>query len=1064
MGLFQKSVIKKYLLGLDQNSLKTAWNKYIAHFHNPIIQEHIRNSKEEEYQEGFVRDLFVNVLGYTLKPQPDFNFVLEKKTETDATKSDGALLRQDNVIGVVELKDTETTELDKIEKQVFGYKNKHRECVYVITSNFEKLRFYINDAVDFLDFNLFNLTEQQFALFYLCLHQKSIEKDLPLKMKQASLAEEESVTKKLYADYSQFKRNLFSSLVQHNPQYDKLELFKKTQKLLDRFLFLLFAEDRLLLPVNSVRGILEEWEKLKELDNYVPLYERFKKFFGYLNTGHDWRNDEIFAYNGGLFAPDDLLDNISIDDKILNEGTRLLSSYDFESEVDVNILGHIFEHSLSEIEEVQAELAGNLIEKSKTKRKKDGVFYTPRYITKYIVENTVGTLCQQKKQELNIIEEDYIARKFKTSDAEEKRKKKLLATLDTYRSWLFQLTICDPACGSGAFLNQALEFLIAEHRYIDELKAKLFGDLMVLSDVETTILENNLFGVDINEEAIEIARLSLWLRTARKGRKLNDLSKNIKCGNSLIDDPAVAGSLAFNWKEQFPQIFDKGGFDVIIGNPPYLRVQGLRENFQQESIFYENNYVTATGRFDIYVLFIEKAISLINETGLSSFILPHKFMISNFGEGARRFLLENKCVKTVLSFGANMVFEDASTYTCIIVLSKNNTSLRYKEVSPLDLSFAIDFDNIDYSTLSSQKWNLQNEEGASLFVKLNSLPYKAKDIFYSISQGIVSVGDDIFILQGTFKGDKFIGYSKEANKEIEIEASLMKPLLKGDDVKKYSPISVSSYVIYPHYLLDKKTVPYEENEFREKFPLAYSYFLPFKEKLIEKKIRYKTNPKYWYALHRSREISLFEQEKLVTPETSLGTNMTLDSDFYYHNTQIYSFIKKEGVAVDYKFLLAILNSNLLWYYLKKTGNVLRGGFFRFKTAFLEPFPIPDYEKIDQTPFINCVNTTLAKKKELTSLVESFKQLLLAKFENLATNKKIDNWTSLSFKEFSQELAKQKIKLSLSEEAEWLKYFEEQKSKATAIQQEIDDTDKQIDQLVYNLYGLTDEEKSIIENA
>lgn len=228
MSLFQKSVIKKYLLGLDQDSLKTAWNKYADHFQNPVIQEHIRNSKEEEYQEGFVRDLFVNVLGYTLKPQPDFNFVLEKKTETDATKSDGALLKQDTVIGVVELKDTETTELDKIEKQVFGYKNKHRQCVYVITSNFEKLRFYINDAVDFLDFNLFNLTEQQFALFYLCLHQKNIEKDLPLKMKQASLAEEESVTKKLYADYSQFKRNLFSSLVENNPQYDKLELFKKT--------------------------------------------------------------------------------------------------------------------------------------------------------------------------------------------------------------------------------------------------------------------------------------------------------------------------------------------------------------------------------------------------------------------------------------------------------------------------------------------------------------------------------------------------------------------------------------------------------------------------------------------------------------------------------------------------------------------------------------------------------------------------------------------------------------------------------------------------------------------
>src|SRR5690606_22899260 len=124
-------------------------------------------------------------------------------------------------------------------------------------------------------------------------------------------------------------------------------------------------------------------------------------------------------------------------------------------------------------------------------------------------------------------------------------------------------------CGSGAFLNQALEFLIAEHRYIDELQAKLFGDSFVLTDIENSILENNLFGVDLNEESVEIAKLSLWLRTAQPNRKLNNLNNNIKCGNSLIDDPAVAGDIAFNWAQEVPTVFAKGGYDVIIGNPPY---------------------------------------------------------------------------------------------------------------------------------------------------------------------------------------------------------------------------------------------------------------------------------------------------------------------------------------------------------------------------------------------------------------------------------------------------------------------------------------------------------------
>ena len=270
---------------------------------------------------------------------------------------------------------------------------------------------------------------------------------------------------------------------------------------------------------------------------------------------------------GGLFEPDDILDNIKIDDQLLYKHTLNLSNYDFESEVSVNILGHIFEHSLTEIENIQAQLEGTEIDKSKTKRKKDGVFYTPKYITKYIVDNTVDKLCEEKKTEIGIQEADY--------EKERKGRKKATLTalqnkLDTYREWLLQLTICDPACGSGAFLNQALEFLIAEHTYINELEAKLYNAPLILSRVENTILENNLFGVDINEESVEIAKLSLWLRTAQKGRKLTTLNDNIKCGNSLIDDPEVAGDKAFHWEKEFPEVFNRGGFDVVIGNPPYV--------------------------------------------------------------------------------------------------------------------------------------------------------------------------------------------------------------------------------------------------------------------------------------------------------------------------------------------------------------------------------------------------------------------------------------------------------------------------------------------------------------
>ena len=271
-------------------------------------------------------------------------------------------------------------------------------------------------------------------------------------------------------------------------------------------------------------------------------YENYDKYI--VNYSYDYSPN-------GIIVDDEVLDNITIDDDLLYLHTLKLSEYDFISEVDVNILGHIFENSLNELDEIKAQLAGETVDKTKTKRKKDGVFYTPKYITKYIVENTVGKLCDDKKSELEIAEDDY--------STDQKRQKKtikiLLDRLTAYRNWLLQLTICDPACGSGAFLNQALDFLINEHKYIDEMQAKLFGDAMVLSDVEKSILENNLFGVDLNEESVEIAKLSLWLRTAQPNRKLNDLNNNLKCGNSLIDDVEIAGDKAFNWQQEFPQIF-----------------------------------------------------------------------------------------------------------------------------------------------------------------------------------------------------------------------------------------------------------------------------------------------------------------------------------------------------------------------------------------------------------------------------------------------------------------------------------------------------------------------------
>ena len=356
--------------------------------------------------------------------------------------------------------------------------------------------------------------------------------------------------------------------------------------MLDRFLFVFFAEDKGLLQPNTVISIIAQWEKLKALDEYQPLYSRFKKHFGYLNSGYKSAEFDVFAYNGGLFAPDEILDSLEISDNLLEVHTRLMSHYDYDTDIDTNILGHIFEHSLNEIDEIMFESSkgfqplvndgngnrgkglkplGETSEKPITKRKKDGIFYTPKYITKYIVQQTVGELCRKQKITLSLDNETLSNNGFQP--IAKKERKQYLDKIAEYRAWLLQITILDPACGSGAFLNEALEFLIAEHRNIDTMQATLFGDALTMNDNVTEILENNIFGVDINEESVEIARLALWLRTAKVGRKLNDLSGHIKCGNSLISDPEVAGDLAFDWYRQFPTVFqlkDKRAFHIVL--------------------------------------------------------------------------------------------------------------------------------------------------------------------------------------------------------------------------------------------------------------------------------------------------------------------------------------------------------------------------------------------------------------------------------------------------------------------------------------------------------------------
>ena len=638
-----------------------------------------------------------------------------------------------------------------------------------------------------------------------------------------------------------------------------------------------------------------------------------------MNTGHKGKKHDVFAYNGGLFAPDEILDHIKIDDTLIYKHTQKLSGYDFETEVSVNILGHIFEHSLNEIEEIQNELAGIATDKSKSKRKKDGVFYTPKYITKYIVDNTVGKLCEEKKTEIDLQETEF--------EKERKGRKKatlkaLVKKLEDYRKWLLEITICDPACGSGAFLNQSLEFLISEHRYIDELQAKLFGDAMVLSDIENSILENNLFGVDINDESVEIAKLSLWLRTAQKGRKLTSLNNNIKCGNSLIDDVEVAGDKAFKWEKEFPQVFKNGGFDVVIGNPPYVKRQNLSN--ESEVLFLENNYESATYNFDLYLLFIEGGSKLIKQKGILAYINPSKFTSTKTGEGIRNYLKSNCCILSYVDFKEYQVFEDATTYCCLIFLSRGTfePSLIYEvnENAPTNINLFNKYKIQIEDSQSGLGWNMKPT------LKIRG-DLKLGDIVNTFT-GIESGADSIYILpQDSLDLEGLMKYENE----------ILFSTLKGSNVFRYY------FETKPYYSI----IPYREkelmssDELSKNFPEIWNYLDKNKSEL-EAREKGKMNHEKWFGFVYPKNLYKYKNTRLIWTDISIKPQFVIDKSQNWHVRTVCSLELKEtpeAKKYNLSFLLGLLNSNLFFNFIKSNSNSVRGGYFRYKPQYVKEFPI-----------------------------------------------------------------------------------------------------------------------------
>ncbi|HQS66946.1 MAG TPA: TaqI-like C-terminal specificity domain-containing protein [Sulfuricurvum sp.] len=972
MSIFQKSVLNS--VKQDESLIAQRWAKYQSYL---AKVEAIKGFKEEVYQDGFFKDIFESCLGYTLKTTnpDDYNLEREKKNETDGKKADGVIYVNGEIIGIVELKDQKTKNLDVVEGQAFNYHASHSNSKYIIISNFNELRFYIDKKTAYEKFNLFTLTYDEFKKLHVLICFESLKEDIPLKLKEKSASFEQTISKELYRDFSQFRSHLFENIIKNNysaetsvrgklvePQHpstgsgrtelDKQTLLRLTQKLCDRIIFILFAEDRNLLKANTVKEIRSRHQQDGFGDR--SMYDYYKLYFNAINTGNDKLG--IPKYNGGLFATDEMLDSLKIDDSYLDMEAQKLSDFDFESDISVNILGHIFEQSLTDLEEMNASINDTEFDKKKSKRKKDGVFYTPEYITRYIVENTLGKLCSDKKTELKIESETVVVNPRKLTKQEQSYKEILL----NYREWLTHLKILDPACGSGAFLNQALEFLIREHTLIRDLLLP-YEDLMIGYEVEKSILEHNLYGVDINEDAVEIAKLSLWLRTAHKGRELINLGAKIKCGNSLISDRSVAEN-AFVWEDEFPEVFAQGGFDVVIGNPPY----GAQLSEKHKKYFYER-FKTVEYQLDTYLLFIEKSIDLLKPDSLIGFIMPNTWMSSLFAKKIRNFITYKVTIPEITHYDY-FVFEDATVEA---------DTYFFKTTEPLNNQITIKIKNkiSEKSHIVNQEIWQKNGEPINIYETMELQIIKAKML------DSTPLGEITQIVQGTKPFQVNKGVPKQTKEILEKKPFVSE--IKNDDT--FLPLLRGS-------LMERYSIHWSNN-----------YWISYGEWLAEPRLSAKFDC----------------DEKLVIRQTSDSLIATYDNQQFIARDNLY-VIRNDEKNINLKYLLALINSKLLTWFYRNIINPEEGkALAQVKRGHLQILPIKRSSADDETQFINFVDEILNAKETLKKYKKHF--------DSLSAIDKIE------IKEATEKLEARVV-----------------------------ECEKEIDGMVYALYGLSADEIRIVE--
>ena len=1053
MSLFNKKYIGKQIAlpPTPDPARMAAFKAWAADIKSGKIASH----SEISLHGPFVQTILVEALGYR---GPIGNAAYNVTQEKGITRGsvDVAIGQFENEAGQIlapfELKGADTKNLDAIMPgraktpvdQAWEYATNNVGSKWVLVSNYLEIRLYSygDGRQEFESFDLARLHEPaEFARVQLLLSAESLLSGKTAELLAESKRENKDITDRLYADYKVLRSDLIGAVRTELPDLDPLQAIRTGQKILDRILFIAFAEDTSLLPANSIERAYEH------ADPYHPrpVWETFQSLFNAIDTGLP-RTLNIPRYNGGLFAPDAIIGGLAVPDHIC-EGFKRLAEYDFASEVSVTVLGHIFEQSIADVEQLQAEARGQTIEPKKTsgtsgRRKRDGVVYTPDYIARFIVEQTLGTHCREIFAEL-LSQHARAGAKADDDPIAWKNDKAEKAFWQAYRTRIAKLRIVDPACGSGVFLVMAFDWLKAELLRCNTALEKLGEGALFEPDSE--ILTHNLFGVDVNEESVEIAKLSLWIKTARHGKPLDSLEDNIRVGDSLIEDSSYAyRNHGFVWKDAFAEVFAEGGFDVVLGNPPYVRMELLKEL----KPYLAKRFEVVSDRADLYAYFFERGVNLLKPGGRLGYISSSTFFKTGSGAPLRNFLRTKATLEIVVDFGDHQIFEGVTTYPAVLTMRagapEESHELRFWNVEKLpsdnfDKAFEEMAQPYPQKSLGSDSWELEALPIRALRKKIRDGKKKLRDVYGPPLYGIKTGLNDAFVIDKVTK--------ERLCREDPRSAELLKPFLVGKDLRRWRSEPRGLWIIY----IPKNRINIDD------FPAIRNWLLPYKEKSENR-----ATDQQWFELQQAQEAysAPISNVKISYPHFSVERLFSLETSGAFSNDKTY-FLPTSDT-----FALALLNSSVLWLILSNISPAVRGGFHELRVQYVETLPIPSATDAQKAELATLAEAAQAAAEQRYALQQDITRRIpdLAAGGPAKLTTKLKEWWNLpDFAAFQAEVKKAlKADIPLRERGEWDSWITENRMKIHALSADIARIEADINRKVYALFDLTPAEIALLE--